>query len=44
MTKEKREREEREERERDEQEATNDRMKKQKEWNIKLEQMKRRES
>ncbi|CAF5070711.1 unnamed protein product [Rotaria magnacalcarata] len=41
--KEKREREEREERERDEQEAANDRMKKQKEWTTKLEQIKREE-
>ena len=39
--KEKREREEREERERDEQEAKNERMKKQKEWTIKLDQVKR---
>jgi len=38
--KEKHEREEREERERDEQEAENDRMKKQKEWTKKLEQVK----
>jgi adenylate kinase len=38
--KEKHEREEREERERDEQEAENDRMKKQKEWSTKLEQVK----
>lgn len=41
--KEKRQREEREERERDEQDATNDRMKKQKEWSNKLEQIKRDE-
>ncbi|CAF4967726.1 unnamed protein product, partial [Rotaria sp. Silwood1] len=41
--KEKREREEREERERDEQEAANDRMKKQKDWTAKLEQIKREE-
>lgn len=40
---EKREREEREERERDEQEAANDRMKKQKEWAARLEQIKRDE-
>jgi adenylate kinase len=39
----KREREEREERERDEQEATTDRMKKQKEWNAKSGQIKQRE-
>ena len=39
----KRQREEREERERDEQEAANDRMKKQKEWAAKLEQIKRDE-
>lgn len=41
--KEKREREEREERERDEQEAANDRMKKQKDWTNKLEQIKQEE-
>ncbi|CAF3511735.1 unnamed protein product [Rotaria socialis] len=41
--KEKREREDREERERDEQEAANDRMKKQKDWTTKLEQIKREE-
>ena len=40
---EKREREEREERERDEQEAATDRMKKQKEWTSKLEQIKNEE-
>ena len=41
--KEKHEREEREERERDEQETANDRMKKQKDWGTKLEQIKRDE-
>lgn len=41
--KEKHEREEREERERDEQEAANDRMKKQKDWTNKLEQIKQEE-
>ncbi len=38
--KEKREREEREEHERDEQEAENERIKKQKEWTLKLDQIK----
>ena len=41
--KEKHEREEREERERDEQEAEIERIKKQKEWNIKLHQVKHQE-
>lgn len=41
--KEKREREEREERERDEQEAENARIKKQKEWSMKLEQVQQEE-
>lgn len=41
--KDKREREEREERERDEQETSADRMKKQKDWGNKLEQIKRDE-
>jgi adenylate kinase len=41
--KEKYDREEREERERDEQDAANDRMKKQKDWTTKLEQIKREE-
>jgi adenylate kinase len=41
--KEKRDREEREERERDEQEAANNRMKKQKDWTNKLEQIKNEE-
>jgi len=41
LEKEKHEREEREERERDEQEAANDRMKKEKDWATKLDQVKR---
>jgi adenylate kinase len=41
--KEKREREEREEHERDEQVTTHDRMKKQKDWTMKLDQIKREE-
>jgi adenylate kinase len=43
VEKEKREREEREERERAEQEAETDRMKKQKQWSTKLEQVKRQQ-